>query len=106
MHLNIILCFWTHLDSSLFWTHIRDTHKHLTVEIHSVICDAPAQTFVKNVKQYSGYHGCDQCTQEGEWKGTMTFPERHASIRTDNSFIMMTDEDHHQGLSPFTYIGL
>ena len=26
MHLNIILCFWTHLDSSsLFWTHFRET---------------------------------------------------------------------------------
>jgi hypothetical protein len=26
MHLNIIFCFWTHLDSfSLLWTHFRDT---------------------------------------------------------------------------------
>ena len=26
MHLNIILCFWTHLDScSWLWTHFRDT---------------------------------------------------------------------------------
>lgn len=61
-----------------------------------VICGAPAKAFVKNVKQYSGYHSCDKCTQ-GEWKGKKTFPESHASMRTANSFIMMTNEDHHKG---------
>lgn len=70
-----------------------------------MICDAPAKAFVKNTKQYSGYHGCDKCTQEGEWKGKRTFPERHASLRTDNSFLIMTDEDHYKGPSPFTNIG-
>ena len=40
--------------------------EYFIIEITSVICDAPARAFVKNVKQFSGYHGCDKCTQEGE----------------------------------------
>jgi hypothetical protein len=51
---------------------------------------------VKNVKQYSGYYGCDKCEQEGEWRGKMTFPEINAPLTTDQSFQMMTDEEHHK----------
>lgn len=43
--------------------------KNIHLVIHSVICDAPARAFVKCVKSFSGYHGCDKCAQEGEWRG-------------------------------------
>ena len=72
---------------------------HLTVT--SVICDAPARAFVKNIKSYSGYHGCDKCIQSGVWNGKMTFPEIDATLRTDASFDEMRDEEHHKGPSPF-----
>ena len=49
--------------------------KIVYIDIHSVICDTPARAFVKCVKSYLGYHGCDKCTQEGVLKGKMTFPE-------------------------------
>ncbi|XP_061168353.1 uncharacterized protein LOC133177312 [Saccostrea echinata] len=54
--------------------------KVVYIDIHSVICDAPARAFVKCVKSFSGYHGCDKCTQEGEWKGKMTFPETNVPL--------------------------
>ena len=85
---------------------ITSCGQHFDIEMSSVICDAPAKAFVKNVKQYSGYFGCDKCTQEGEWRGKMTFPEIDAPLRTDDSFEMMTDDEHHKGPSPFVEIGL
>lgn len=80
--------------------------KVVYIDIHSVICDAPARAFIKCVKQYSGYHGCDKCIQEGEWKGKMTFPETSSPRRTDESFLNMDDEDHHKGESPLTDINI
>ena len=82
--------------------------KHLLVKIDSVICDAPASAFVKNVKSYSGYHGCDKCIQHGVWLGKVTFPETNAPTRTDHSFSQELDEDHHLGPSPLsqTSIGM
>lgn len=80
--------------------------EYFKIAISSVICDAPAKAFVKNIKQYSGYYGCDKCAQEGEWRGKMTFPEINAPLRTDQSFQMMTDEEHHKGPSPLSDTGL
>ena len=73
----------------------------LMVKITSVICDSPGRAFAKNTKLYSGYHGCDKCTQTGVWEGKMTFPEVDAPLRTDTSFNEMIDEEHHKGPSPF-----
>lgn len=33
------------------------------VVLHSIICDTSARAFIKQVKSYSGYHGCDRCNQ-------------------------------------------
>ena len=60
--------------------------KNLHLKIHSVVCDTPARAFVKKVKSYSGYHGCDKCVHTGQWIGNMTFPEVNAALRTDHSF--------------------
>ena len=69
--------------------------------VSSIICDAPAKAFVKQIKGHSGYHGCNNCTQTGEWHGKMTFPRTDAPLRTDVQFDEMQDEEHHLGPSPF-----
>jgi hypothetical protein len=51
--------------------------------ISSIICDSPAKAFIKNVKQYSSYSGCDKCTKSGTWVGKMTYPETDSVLRTD-----------------------
>lgn len=56
--------------------------KHWNIKIHSLICDTPAPAFVKCVKCFSGYHGCDRCEQRGKWEGKMTYPEIRANLRT------------------------
>lgn len=33
--------------------------ERFSISISSVICDAPAKAFIINIKQFSGYYGCD-----------------------------------------------
>ena len=64
------------------------------VKIHSFVCDAPARSFLKNTKSFSGYYGCDRCIQAGKhFNGRMTFPEVDAFKRTDDGFARMIYED-------------
>ncbi|PIK36331.1 transposase domain-containing protein [Apostichopus japonicus] len=76
--------------------------------ISAVICDAPARALIKRVKGHSSYKGCDRCIQTGTWMGKMVYKESADSLRTDESFQQMLDEDHHLEQSPFssTSIGL
>lgn len=74
--------------------------KTLRIKLHSVICDTLARAFVKCVKLYSGYYGCDKCTQSGRWCGEMTYPETDAPLRTDESFIDILNDGHQTGRPP------
>nr|XP_055037851.1 uncharacterized protein LOC129425744 [Misgurnus anguillicaudatus] len=77
--------------------------KSFWLKITSVICDAPARAFVKCIKTHTGYSGCDKCVQSGVYSNhRMTFPEICAFPRTDESFKLALDEDHHTGHSPLT----
>ena len=81
---------------------LQDGATTLGVHVACVICDAPAKAFVKQMKQYSGYYGCDKCTQRGRHFGRMTFPKVTGIVlRTDESFRHQLQEEHHKGVSPF-----
>nr|CAK26780.1 TPA: transposase domain-containing protein [Ciona intestinalis] len=76
--------------------------KFYSVRLQSIVCDAPARSFVKATKLFSGYHGCDKCMQRGLWCGRMTYPEVENFIeRTDDSFRRQTNIQHHHSVSPF-----
>ena len=79
---------------------------HVTIVLHSVICDAPARAMVKCVKGHSGYSGCDKCTEAGQHTGRVVFPQLTAGKRTDESFRRQHDFDHHHGISPFLRAGV
>ncbi len=69
-------------------------NKHLF--LHSVICDAPAKSYVKGIKGHTGYFGCDKCEVEGEHKNyRMTFTDTAARKRTNQTFRSRQNEDHH-----------
>ena len=57
-------------------------------KLKAVVCDAPARAFVKCMKAHGGYYGCDFCEVEGEWHRShgVVYPDRHAALRTDQSF--------------------
>jgi hypothetical protein len=65
------------------------------------VCDAPAKSMVKCTKLYSGYYGCDKCSQRGEYIGRMTYPICDAPSRTDECFRQQSNAEHHNGSSPF-----
>ena len=86
---------------------IRMNHRLYDVEISCFICDAPARAYIKRVKTFSGYHGCDRCTTRGDYLSTaVRFVERNAPIRTDESFLLQSDKPHHLGTSCLTNLGL
>jgi hypothetical protein len=69
-----------------------------SVHVRAFICDAPAKAYMRCVKLYSGYYGCDRCTTKGTYVGRVTFPEVNAPLRTDASFAARTDEQFHHPL--------
>ena len=74
----------------------------VSVKLRCIVCDAPAKAFVKASKMYSGYFGCDKCSQKGMWNGRMVFPEVESIVqRTDQSFREQENPDHHKGIGPF-----
>jgi len=78
------------------WPHKYD------IVLAAVICDTSARAFVKNVKVHTGYFGCDKCIQEGVFTEDEWLSQKiNASLRTDELFRVMSDEDQHLGQSPF-----
>ncbi|XP_036425356.1 uncharacterized protein LOC118807451 [Colossoma macropomum] len=72
------------------------SQKKVFIKLDSVICDAPARAFIKNVKGHNAYHGCDKCCQPGVYiNNRMTYPLNDYTLRTDISFLERTDESHH-----------
>lgn len=73
----------------------------LTLQLTSMICDAPARAFLKKVKGHAGYHGCEKCIQDGvHLENRMTFPRNDMPLRNNVNFRNKTDPDHHHGISP------
>ena len=75
----------------------------VSITVKCIICDAPARAMVKNVKLYSGFYGCERCSQKGNWHGRMSYQECHdIQLRTDTSFRNFEQEEHHHENSPFS----
>lgn len=82
--------------------------KKLKLKLDTIICDAPARSFVKNTKNHNAYHGCDKCMQPGKYiNRRMTYQYTDYAVRTDELFDNMVDESHHHdGPHPFHSISV
>ena len=79
----------------------------IPVRVKFIVCDAPAKSLIKGTKLYSGYYGCDKCCQSGEWKGRVTYQDvKNLEERSDQSFRSQTQEEHHNGDTPFVNLPL
>lgn len=84
----------------LFTEGILINGQHMKVIIKGFICDAPAKSFLMNVKGHTGYYSCTKCKQQGEWiNHRMTFPANDACQRTHAEFLRQEDEDFHTGVT-------
>ena len=79
------------------------SQRRYQIDISSIICDAPARSFVKLCKGHMGYGACERCIQRGvKINSRMTFPRTTAKLRDDESFRKKRDKLHHNlGDSPF-----
>uniref|UniRef100_A0A1Y1KAV2 DUF4218 domain-containing protein n=1 Tax=Photinus pyralis TaxID=7054 RepID=A0A1Y1KAV2_PHOPY len=73
--------------------------KNICVNLHALICDAPAKAFVLSVKSHTGFYSCTKCTIEGHYKsGRVCFPtDMNARLRTDEEFKDNAYEDFQLG---------
>ena len=68
--------------------------KNISLKLHTVICDTPARSFIKNTKAHNGYQGCDKCAQRGRYMNRkMSYPLTEYRLRTDESFAQRIDEE-------------
>ena len=81
---------------------VPSNDKQLEIVLKFCVCDAPARAMVKGIKQFSGYFGCDKCAQKGKYIGRVTYPECEAQLRTDHSFRLQSNVEHHHQVSPFS----
>lgn len=71
-----------------------------SVLIHSIICDAPAKSFITLTKGHTGYNSCPKCTTEGNFiANRICFPNFDGQKRTDDSFRNQIQEEYHLGRS-------
>lgn len=75
------------------------------VKIHSFICDTPARSFLKGVKGHGGFWACERCEIKGERINRRTvYPEVNCLRRTERSFRLQTQIQHHRYQSPLLEI--
>ncbi|XP_075741458.1 uncharacterized protein LOC142790722 [Rhipicephalus microplus] len=79
-------------------------HGHLIdVSLKCFVLDAPARSFVFQIKGHTGYSGCPKCTAEGTYRNSrLSFPTTSSTLRTNDSFRCQIDSDHHRGASVLT----
>lgn len=76
-------------------------NKIFNVKLRSFICDAPARSFLLNVKGHTGYYSCVKCIQKGEYfKNKVVFQSPENELRTDESFRQKSHPEHHNNLLP------
>lgn len=82
-------------------------NKIYQVQIRAIICDSPARSFVTCTKGHNGYFGCSKCTVEGDYENRrMLSLDNNCPLRTDETFKLRQNPEHHIGISPFEEIPL
>jgi len=74
--------------------------KCVKIILKGLICDAPAKSFVLNIKGHNGKHSCLRCLNVGHWiNNRVFFPELKSTLRTHDDFITYSDQLFHTGVT-------
>lgn len=74
-----------------------------SIIIRAFICDAPAKSFIKQVKQHGGYFACDKCHTKGKYNDkarSISYDKCVKEARSDEEFRSKSSVGHHIGDSP------
>ena len=75
--------------------------KLFRVNLKVFICDSPARSFIKCIKQHNAYNSCERCVIKGTWEGRVVFNDVQISdSRTEEGFRSHIYHDHQTGISP------
>lgn len=73
----------------------------ISVNISNIVCDAPAKSFLLNVKNFNAYFGCTSCIEEGDYiENRVALIGTNAPLRTNETFRNQSNEEYHKGDSP------
>lgn len=82
-------------------------NRNYKIEVHSFVCDIPARSYLKCIKGHGGYSCCEKCTVVGNRiLGRVIYKDLTAPRRTDATFELQIDKDHHTGKSPLVELGI
>lgn len=80
-------------------------NNNFTVRVKAFICDRPARSFLKSIKNHGGYFACERCTVEGKRvENRMVYPDMDCALKTHKSFSDKENVEHHTGDSPLLRI--
>ncbi|XP_071578181.1 uncharacterized protein [Temnothorax nylanderi] len=78
---------------------------HYNCRIVSVIADAPAKSYILNVKGHCGYYSCTKCHVKGKYAHRRVYMlNNHEQLRNNFEFKNKTDPNYHLGHSILTDI--
>lgn len=90
------LCFDINKGELVTWESTEMSSSKIDLKFGSFFADSPARCFSLGIKYYNGFFGCPRCTTKGMTKKDRTcFPELDAPLRTDESFLMKQQPEHH-----------
>lgn len=71
------------------------------VAVKSFCCDTPARCYIRNIRSFNSFYGCDKCLVRGDYiNHRMTFCTLNTELRTDESFNLQENVNFHKGITP------
>ncbi|KAL5246147.1 hypothetical protein ACI65C_013555, partial [Semiaphis heraclei] len=71
--------------------------KELPNNVLPIVCDAPAKSFLLNVKHFNAYFGCTSCIEEGDYiERRVALIGTNAPLRTNETFRDQSNEEYHK----------
>lgn len=74
----------------------------ISLKLVQLLADAPAKSECLNIIGHNGYYSCTKCEVRGKFiNGKMSYFDFGAPFRTNTSFRLQNNEEHHNGRSIF-----
>ena len=87
--------------SELRRNNLTYSDKVFTVTLKVFVCDAPARSFIKCIKQHNAYYACERCVIKGSWEGRVVYSDfENHDERTEDGFKSQIYHNHQCGISP------